>query len=170
MRERQAAAGTAPGKQPEPREPIFRAAMRVALGRGFGHVTLDAVAREAGLSKGGLLYHFATKRDLIAAMLRHYGQAGPPAGSACGIDPLAVAALIAAAEDPSLLAVIASRLGLSGRLGNAGPSPEAGQPGLAWALAARLRFDRPIERPGRVSASRSHADPVECEPRERQSP
>lgn len=170
MRERQAAAGTAPGKPPELREHIFRTTMRIALCRGFGHVTLDAVARESGLSKGGLLYHFATKRDLIAAMLRHYGQEGLPGGSACGIDPLAVAALIAAAEDPSLLAAIASRLGLSGRRGDAGSSPEAGQPGLASALAARLRFDRPSNEPERASASRSHVAPEDHGPRERQSP
>jgi AcrR family transcriptional regulator len=106
VQERKAAA-TAPDKPPVLREHIFRTTMQVALCRGFGHVTLDAVARESGLSKGGLLYHFATKRDLIAAMLRHYGQEGPLAEPACGIDPLAVAALIAAAEDPSLLAAIA---------------------------------------------------------------
>ena len=32
-------------------------------------LTLDAVAAEAGVSKGGLLYHFATKRELLDAML-----------------------------------------------------------------------------------------------------
>jgi AcrR family transcriptional regulator len=32
-------------------------------------MTLDAVAKEAGVSKGGLLYHFASKDELITAML-----------------------------------------------------------------------------------------------------
>ena len=32
-------------------------------------LTLDAVAAEAGVSKGGLLYHFKTKRELLDAML-----------------------------------------------------------------------------------------------------
>ena len=32
-------------------------------------LTLDAVAAEAGVSKGGLLYHFASKRELLDAML-----------------------------------------------------------------------------------------------------
>ena len=32
-------------------------------------LTLDAVAAQAGVSKGGLLYHFKTKRDLLDAML-----------------------------------------------------------------------------------------------------
>ena len=36
---------------------------------GAGALTLDAVAAEAGVSKGGLLYHFKTKRDLLDAML-----------------------------------------------------------------------------------------------------
>ena len=32
-------------------------------------LTLDAVAAEAGVSKGGLLYHFKSKRELLDAML-----------------------------------------------------------------------------------------------------
>jgi AcrR family transcriptional regulator len=35
-------------------------------------MTLDAVAAEAGVSKGGLLYHFRSKDELIAAMLVHF--------------------------------------------------------------------------------------------------
>lgn len=165
-----ATAGTVPGKPPVPREHIFRAAMQVALVRGFGHVTLDAVARAAGISKGGLLYHFATKRDLIAAILEHYGKAGPPAAGARGTDPLAVAALIAAAEDPSLLAAIAARLGLSGRLEGPGRSPGSGPVRLAGALAARLQLDQPFEDPERASDSRPHTGPADCERQERQRP
>jgi AcrR family transcriptional regulator len=36
---------------------------------GLGGLTLEAVAREAGVSKGGLLYHFPTKEALIAGMI-----------------------------------------------------------------------------------------------------
>ena len=32
-------------------------------------LTLDAVAAQAGVSKGGLLYHFRSKRELLDAML-----------------------------------------------------------------------------------------------------
>lgn len=32
-------------------------------------MTLELVAAEAGVSKGGLLYHFASKRDLVAEMI-----------------------------------------------------------------------------------------------------
>ena len=35
-------------------------------------LTLDAVAAEAGVSKGGLLYHFASKRDLLDAVVRRW--------------------------------------------------------------------------------------------------
>jgi AcrR family transcriptional regulator len=48
---------------------ITEAAGRVVLARGVGGLTLEAVAAEAGLSKGGLLYHFSTKEALLAAMV-----------------------------------------------------------------------------------------------------
>jgi AcrR family transcriptional regulator len=48
---------------------ILTAAERVVLRDGVTRLTLEAVAREARLSKGGVLYHFATKEALIQAML-----------------------------------------------------------------------------------------------------
>jgi AcrR family transcriptional regulator len=54
------------------RERILAAAVRVAIREGISAMTLDAVAREAGVSKGGLLYHFSSKDELIAAMLEHH--------------------------------------------------------------------------------------------------
>jgi AcrR family transcriptional regulator len=48
---------------------ILTAAERVVLRDGVMRLTLEAVAREAKLSKGGILYHFATKKALIQAML-----------------------------------------------------------------------------------------------------
>jgi AcrR family transcriptional regulator len=35
-------------------------------------LTLDAVAAHAGVSKGGLLYHFASKRDLLDALVSRW--------------------------------------------------------------------------------------------------
>jgi AcrR family transcriptional regulator len=35
-------------------------------------LTLDAVAAEAGVSKGGLLYHFKSKRDLLDGMVARW--------------------------------------------------------------------------------------------------
>jgi AcrR family transcriptional regulator len=48
---------------------LLGAAAAVVRRDGAGALTLDAVAAEAGVSKGGLLYHFKTKRDLLDAML-----------------------------------------------------------------------------------------------------
>lgn len=50
---------------------ILQAALNVAAEKGAGKVTLDAVAKASGLSKGGLLYHFPSKEALIAAMVQH---------------------------------------------------------------------------------------------------
>ncbi len=54
---------------PSCREAIIDAAEAVVLEKGARHMTLDAVAAKAGVSKGGLLYHFSTKEDLLRAML-----------------------------------------------------------------------------------------------------
>jgi AcrR family transcriptional regulator len=50
---------------------LMRAAYTVAVREGIKAMTLDAVAKEAKISKGGLLYHFPTKRDLISALIEH---------------------------------------------------------------------------------------------------
>jgi AcrR family transcriptional regulator len=48
---------------------IVAAAERVVARDGGGNLTLDAVAKEAGVSKGGLLYHFPSKEALLQAIL-----------------------------------------------------------------------------------------------------
>lgn len=48
---------------------ILDAAERVVLRDGPARLTLEAVAAEAALSKGGVLYHFASKEDLIHGMV-----------------------------------------------------------------------------------------------------
>ncbi len=48
---------------------ILDCAERVVLRDGVARLTLDAVAAEAGLSKGGVLYNFPTKEDLIRGMI-----------------------------------------------------------------------------------------------------
>lgn len=52
----------------ETRETILDAAFRVARGGG-GRFTVDAVAREAGVSKGAVLHHFPSKEALAGGML-----------------------------------------------------------------------------------------------------
>ncbi len=51
---------------------ILDAANRVVLQQGVDHLTLEQVAAEAGISKGGLLYHFPSKEALIKGMINHY--------------------------------------------------------------------------------------------------
>jgi AcrR family transcriptional regulator len=48
---------------------LLNAAGAVVRRDGAQALTLDAVAAEAGVSKGGLLYHFGTKRELIEALV-----------------------------------------------------------------------------------------------------
>jgi AcrR family transcriptional regulator len=48
---------------------ILDAASRVILEKGGEALTLDAVAEQAGISKGGLLYHYPSKKKLIEAMV-----------------------------------------------------------------------------------------------------
>lgn len=60
------------GSSRSSRERILHAAVQVAVRDGVLAMTLDAVAAEAGVSKGGLLYHFRSKDELIAAMLVHF--------------------------------------------------------------------------------------------------
>jgi AcrR family transcriptional regulator len=51
------------------RERIIDAAEQVVIRRGASHLTFDAVASEAGVSRGGLLYHFPDKEALLRGML-----------------------------------------------------------------------------------------------------
>ncbi len=111
------------------RQEILQAAGRVVLAQGVGAFTLEAVAAEAGVSKGGLLYHFASKEELLSGMVDQLiemtearieramaGDKGPGRWTrgylaACAVDPsgqdpldrLATALLAAGATDPGLL-------------------------------------------------------------------
>ena len=57
------------------RDSILDAAEAIVRERGAAHVTLDAVAERAGLSKGGVLYHFQTKEALLTALVERMTQA-----------------------------------------------------------------------------------------------
>ncbi|GAC1453198.1 MAG: hypothetical protein PVS2B3_04210 [Steroidobacteraceae bacterium] len=54
------------------RERLLDAAERAVIEMGAGHLTLDAVAKLAGVSKGGLLHHFPSKDSLLEAMLERF--------------------------------------------------------------------------------------------------
>jgi AcrR family transcriptional regulator len=51
------------------RQRILEAGYAVAEQRGVAALTLDAVAGKAGVSKGGLLYHFPSKEALVSGMV-----------------------------------------------------------------------------------------------------
>jgi AcrR family transcriptional regulator len=51
---------------------LLDAASAVSRRDGPQSLTLDAVAAEAGVSKGGLLYHFASKRELLDAVVERW--------------------------------------------------------------------------------------------------
>ena len=56
-------------KKPDKKRLILDAAARVVDEQGAGHLTIDAVAASAGISKGGVLYHFPNKQTLLRGML-----------------------------------------------------------------------------------------------------
>jgi AcrR family transcriptional regulator len=51
------------------RESLLNAAGEVVLRSGADALTLESVAKEAGVSKGGLLYHFPNKEALLTSMV-----------------------------------------------------------------------------------------------------
>ncbi|GAB5407174.1 MAG: TetR/AcrR family transcriptional regulator [Aureliella sp.] len=63
-------------KSDESRQRICEAAIAIASRDGFAAMSLDAVATQAGVSKGGLLYHFRTREELIHGTLQHFSETG----------------------------------------------------------------------------------------------
>jgi AcrR family transcriptional regulator len=59
----------ASGRRAGTRDRVLEAAYAVAGQSGVTAVTLDAVANRAGVSKGGLLYHFPSKEALVSGMV-----------------------------------------------------------------------------------------------------
>jgi AcrR family transcriptional regulator len=70
------------------RDRILEAGYAVAGQSGVAAVTLDAVANQAGVSKGGLLYHFPSKEALVAGMVDGLCRTfADLAGAAAAADP-----------------------------------------------------------------------------------
>ena len=57
--------------QTNTRQLLLLAANQLVLAEGVTHLTLEAVAKKAGISKGGLLYHFPSKEALIKGLIEH---------------------------------------------------------------------------------------------------
>ena len=51
------------------RDRLLNAASTIVARQGAGNLTIDAVAAQSGMSKGGVLYHFPNKRALLGGML-----------------------------------------------------------------------------------------------------
>ncbi|MEU8512366.1 TetR/AcrR family transcriptional regulator [Kitasatospora sp. NPDC048722] len=116
------------------RDQLLDAVERLLMRGGVDAVRLDAVAVEAGVSKGGLLHHFPSKRALVQGVVERLADRfeavlpGPdapagafalawldasipaesPAGDTSGADQVPVA-LLAAAGGPEVLDVLRER-------------------------------------------------------------
>ncbi|MEU6231726.1 TetR/AcrR family transcriptional regulator [Kitasatospora sp. NPDC047058] len=116
------------------RDHLLDAVERLLVRGGLDAVRLDAVAAEAGVSKGGLLHHFPSKRALVQGVVERLADRfeavlpGPdappgafalawldasipaesPAGDTSGVDQVP-AALLAAAGGPEVLGVLRER-------------------------------------------------------------
>lgn len=60
------------GPAPDTRDRILAAAEALAQETGPASLSLEAVAARAGVSKGGLLYHFPSKAKLMEGLVEHY--------------------------------------------------------------------------------------------------
>ena len=57
--------GRVPEREEQRRLTLYKAAFREVAEKGFADVTLDDIARRAGVSKGITLYYFTSKEDLL---------------------------------------------------------------------------------------------------------
>lgn len=60
-------------RPPRARESVLDAFEGILIDEGERSATMDATARAAGVSKGGLLYHFGSKEALEAGLLQRLG-------------------------------------------------------------------------------------------------
>jgi AcrR family transcriptional regulator len=63
--------GSAPPPRGQARAALLSAAASLAREHGLAGLAVDRVVERAGLSKGAFFHHFATKRDMVAALLAH---------------------------------------------------------------------------------------------------
>lgn len=54
---------------------LEKAAYQAIYQRGYAGVTLDDIARQAGVSKGTLVYHFGSKSGLLVAVMKRFTHA-----------------------------------------------------------------------------------------------
>lgn len=61
-----------PTRRAKTKQRILEAAAEISREDGPGNLSLDAVAAKAGVSKGGLLYHFPSKTALLQAVVESF--------------------------------------------------------------------------------------------------
>ena len=71
---------------------VLRGARRAFLAAGFGAVSMDAIAREAGVSKATVYAHFGSKEDLFGAVVADVAEERFAGFSADALDPADVEA------------------------------------------------------------------------------
>ena len=144
------------------RTAAIQAALAIIARDGPGRLTLDAISRESGISKGGLMHQFPTKTAVLKALLDHqvayfeafsrkymaeHGaalahphlatQIATTRESIAGANPIAFAIIGAMAQEPDLLSITKERSAETIRAIKA----EAADPELAtlrWAAALGL--------------------------------
>ena len=146
---------------------ILSAARVIAARAGAGKITIDAVAKEAGLSKGGVLYNYPTKKALLSGLLdamlaehRELLESVPerrPARTLRGHletvlqsqevdDDLSMAILATAASDPQLLDPLRGELSDDiGRILSDTQDPQ-GAMVVFWAIQG-VRFQKLLKLP-----------------------
>lgn len=146
---------------------ILEAARAIATREGVGKITIQAVAREARLSKGGVLYNFPTKQALLCGLmdqmlsehrkimtrlpeqhpvrtLRGHLETVLQSQDTC--DDLSMAILAAAASDPRLLDPL--RADLTGDLERILTDTRDAEAAMIVVLAIQgLRFQRLLDLP-----------------------
>lgn len=60
-----------PTRSENTRKKAIKAALTILEREGVGGLTFDSLARESGVSKGGLLHQFRTKHGVLSALLDH---------------------------------------------------------------------------------------------------
>jgi AcrR family transcriptional regulator len=77
-------------------EAVLGAAERAFLAAGFGAVTMDAIAREAGVSKATVYAHYASKEALFGAVVMRLSERRFHGFSVEALDPLDIEASLSA--------------------------------------------------------------------------
>jgi TetR/AcrR family acrAB operon transcriptional repressor len=99
----------------ETRQALLKAALSVFSQKGYASTTLEDVAKEAGVTRGAIYWHFGSKAELYSALLDEYSARGSEivqsvvseGGSLDGmLREIFVRLLTAVESDPALRAVM----------------------------------------------------------------